>query len=84
MQLLHRKRNCGHFLHELGADLFRNSAAARAGEEHTSVMTVHARFSLDTLQKFQRLLWLLGLVPLVILPQDLICRRVNHDGFHRG
>ena len=36
------------------------------------------------LQKFEHLLGLLGIVALVILPENLVGGGVDHHGFHRG
>ena len=84
MHLLHGQRNRGDFLHELGADLLGNRAAPGAGHEHAGVVAIDADVGFHAAQKFQRLLRLLGLVALVVLPQDLIRRRIHHHGFHRG
>ena len=36
------------------------------------------------LQKFEHLLGLLGVVALVVLPENLVGSGVNHHGFHGG
>ena len=82
MQLLDCERNRGDFLHELRANLIADRSAARARHEHARVMRVDADFGLHALQKFQRLLRLLGFVALIVLPQHLIAGSVNHDSFH--
>src|SRR5580698_662662 len=84
MHLLHGQRNCRHFLHELRTNLLGDPAPARAGHEHARVAAAHANFSFNPLQEFQRLFRLLGLMPLVVLPQHLVRGCVNHHGLHRG
>jgi hypothetical protein len=46
-------------------------AAAGAGHEHARVVAVDADFGLHALEKFERLLRLLGFVALVVLPENL-------------
>ena len=40
-------------------------------------------FGLEALQELQHLFRLLGVVPLIILPEDLVRGGVDHHGFHR-
>jgi hypothetical protein len=47
-------------------------------------MPINADFFLDAAQKFQRLLGLLGFMPLVVLPQSFVSGRVHHNRFDRG
>ena len=68
MHLLHRERNRGDFLHELGANLLGNRATPGAGHEHASVVAINSGVGFHAAQKFQRLLRLLGLVALIVLP----------------
>ena len=84
MHLFYGERNCRDFLHELGADLFGDAAAARAGHEHAGVVAIDPDFFFHAAQKLQSLFRLLGFVALVILPQNLIGRRVNDGSFHCG
>ncbi len=83
MHLLHRQRNSRHFLHKLRADLLSNAAATGAGHEDARVPAVDADLVLHALQEFERLFRLLGFVPLVVLPEDLVGRGVDHRRFHR-
>ena len=41
-------------------------------------------FRLEALQKFEDLLRLLGVVALIVLPENLVGSGVDHHGFHRG
>ena len=45
---------------------------------------VDADLGLHATQKFQCFFRLLGLVPLVVLPEDLVGRGVDHRRLHRG
>ena len=45
---------------------------------------IDADFGFHALQEFQSLLRLLGLVALIVLPQDLVGCRIDHHGFYRG
>ncbi len=83
MQLLDGERNRGDFLHELGADLVGDTSAARTGHEHAGVVAVDADFGFNAPQEFERLLRLLGLVALVVLPQDLVGVGFHHGGLDR-
>src|SRR6185312_7965954 len=47
-------------------------------------MAIDYHFGLDALQKFQRLLGLLGFVALVVLPQHAVAVRLDSDRLHRG
>src|SRR4029079_5747273 len=40
-------------------------------------------FGLDALQEFKRLLWLLGLVALVILPEHFVASGLHHNSLYR-
>src|SRR5215472_10154686 len=84
MQLLDGQRHRRYFLHELGADLIRNGSAAGTGHEHAGVVLADAGLGLHAPQKFEAFLRLLGLMPLVVLPQDLVAGRIHYDRFHRG
>ena len=37
---------------------------------------------LDALEELQDLLGLLGLVALIVLPEDLVCSRIDNDRLH--
>jgi hypothetical protein len=47
-------------------------------------MAVDADLGLHSLQKFERLLGLLGLVTLIVLPESLIRGYIHNDCFYRG
>ena len=84
MELLDRQRHSCHFLHELRANLLGNRAAARAGQKHARVMAADADVAFHSLQEFEGLLRLLGFMPLVIPPENLVRGRVDNYSFHRG
>src|SRR5580765_358941 len=79
MQFLHRERYRRDFLHKLGADLFRDPCAARSGHEDARVVPIDPGLGFHPLQELQRLFRLLGLMPLVVLPQCLIGGSVDYD-----
>src|ERR1041385_6784345 len=84
MKFFDSQRNCSYFLHELRAYLVGSPAAPRTSQEHASIVPVDPHFLLHSPQEFQRLLRLFGLVALIILPKNLITRRIHNDGLHRG
>ena len=47
-------------------------------------MAVDADFFFHSPQEFQRLLRLLGLVTLIVLPQNFVAGSIDDRGFHRG
>ena len=83
MHLLDGERNRRNFLHEFRADLVGDRSAAGAGHEHARVVAVDADFLFDAAQEFERLLRLLGFVALVVLPENLVGRRVDDGRFYR-
>ena len=83
VQLFDCERDCGDFLYELGADQVGQRAPTRSGNEDTAVVRSNADFLLHAFEEFQQLLRLLGLVPLVVLPDDLVSFGVDDDRLHR-
>ena len=84
VQFFHRQGDGCYLLNKFRADLVRNRAAIRAGHKHARVMAVDVRFRFHPLQEFQGLLRLLGFMPLIVLPEHLVGRRLDHDGLDRG
>ena len=48
------------------------------------LLAVDADFGFHAPQELQRLFRLLGFVALVVLPQNLVGRGIDHDRLHRG
>ena len=84
MELFHRQRNRRDLLNELGADLLGNAPSPRTGQEHASVVAANAGVLLHPLEELQCLFRLLGLVPLVVLPEDFIGGRIDNHGLYGG
>ena len=83
MQFFHGQRHRRDFLHELGANQRRDVPAARSGDEHPAVFLTYRQIGFEATEKFQRLFRLLGFVPLIVRPDDLIGRRVHRDRLDR-
>ena len=71
VELLHRQRDGVHLLHELG-DARREAAGARARDEDPEALLRDREVGLDPGEELEALLGLLGVVPLVVLPEDLV------------
>src|SRR5262249_55615807 len=65
------------------ADQRRDCRPARSGDEHPAVPAVDPEIRFETAEELQRLLRLLGFVPLVVGPDDPIVCRVDGDCLHR-
>ena len=73
VQLLDGERDGVDFLDELRAQELRHPVAARAGDEHPRPLGREAfDLGLEALAELQHLLRLLGVVTLVVLPEDLV------------
>src|SRR6266849_6560088 len=83
MHLLDGQRYGGHLLHEFAADHGGDSAASRAGDKYAAILGADARFGFDPAQKLQRLFRLLGLMPLIILPDHLVALTPDHNCLDR-
>src|SRR5262249_41647117 len=70
-------------LHELRADQPRDAAASRAGDKNAECGMGNGELFLDAFEELQDLLRLLGLVALIILPEDSIFYRIDHNRLHR-
>src|SRR5690242_4067473 len=82
---LHGQRDRVHFLDKLGAEKLGETVAAAARDEHARAGRVEAfDFSFEALAELEDLFGLLGVVPLVIAPEDLVAGGVDDDGFDRG
>ena len=84
IELFDRERNRVHFLNELGANVAAHRSAAAARHENAALPRLDPGVRFHALQEFQALFRLLGVVALVVAPDDLIGRGVHHHGFHRG
>ena len=85
VHLLHGERDRVDFLDELGAQELGQAVAAGPGDEHARAGRVEAfDFGFEPLAEFQDLLGLLGVVPVVVAPENLVGRGINHHGLHRG
>src|SRR5262249_26311846 len=59
-------------------------SAPRSRQKHARVMPVDMDLGFHALQKLQGLLRLFGFVALVILPENLVGRKIDDHGFHGG
>jgi hypothetical protein len=85
IQLFDGERDRIDLLDELRAQELRHPVAARAGDEHPRPLGGKAfDLGFKTLQEFEDFLRLLGVVPVVVLPEDLVGGGIDDDGFHRG
>ncbi len=86
VELLDRQRDRVDLLHELRADArARCPPPPRAGDEHAESRRAGIGKSVSMRrQELEALLGLLGLVALVVLPQDLVGRRVDDHRLDRG
>src|SRR5262249_60404242 len=82
IELLDRERNGVDLLHEFSADEARDAAAARTGDEDAERGIGNGEFFLDAFEEFQDLFRLLGLVALIILPENFVFRRIDYDRLH--
>ncbi len=83
VELLDGERDGRHFLHELGADERRQRGATRTGHEDAAVAGADADFRFEPPQELERLLGLLGLVALVVRPDDLVPFGLDGHGLDR-
>jgi hypothetical protein len=79
VKLFDRQRHGSDLLHKLRANLIGNSVTARARHEHPRVVPVDSHLRFHAAQEFQGLFRLLGLVTLVVLPQNLVALGI-YDG----
>ena len=84
MQLFDRQRDRGNFLNKLGANQIGQRASARTRDKDAAVVRRNADLVLHALEEFQQLLRLLGLVPLIVLPDHLVGIVGDDDRLHRG
>ena len=84
VELLHGQRNGIHFLHEFRADQRRDAAPAAACNEDTCKAVGDSYFALHPFQEFENLLRLLGIVALIIPPEDLVIGGIHDHRFNRG
>ncbi len=85
VHLLHGERNGVDFLYELGAEILRKTVAARTGDEDAASFRVESvHLVLHAPQQFQDPLRLLGVVPLIVLEQDLVGYGVDQHRFDGG
>ncbi len=81
VEVLHRQGHRVYFLNQLRADeAFEYLAAAACNEYANLALGQRERF-LDAFEELQYLFGLLGLVPLVVLPENLVGPRVHHHRF---
>ena len=71
------------FLDELGADQGSDAPAAAAGKKHARFAGADAGVGFHPLQELQTLLGLLGVVALVVAPDDLLRFDFHDDRLHR-
>ena len=84
IKLLDGERNGVHFLDKFGANVGAHRPAAAARHENAALPRLDAGVCFHALQEFQTLFRLLGVVALIVAPDDLVRRGVHHHGFHRG
>ncbi len=83
MLLLDRQRHRVDLLNKLGTDPATDVGAARPGHKEASITSLKARdLGLHLLEHHQRPLCLLGVVALVILPDDLVGNGISDHRFH--
>ena len=80
----HRQGDGVHLLNELRAERFFEWLGARAGDEHPHIITAELREDgSDAYHEVEDALRLLGVMTLVITPDDLFGLGINDDGFDR-
>src|SRR5262249_26207456 len=84
MQLLHGERDGVDLLYELRADAGGQTAPARPGDEDPEPIVGDRKLGLDAGEKLERLLRLLGVVPLVVRPEDGVSDRVDDHRLDGG
>ena len=85
VELLYRHRNGVHFLDELGAQVPADTGAAGTRNEYAATRRLKAGdFRLKTLQEFERLFRLFGVVALIVAPHHLVGGGIHHHRLDRG
>ena len=84
VELFHRQGHGVHFLNELSPDQWRNAARTAAGDEHPRVAGDNADLLFHAGEELHYLLRLLGVVALVVRPEDLVVGRIDDHRFYRG
>src|SRR5580658_10952001 len=80
MQLLHREGDRMDLLHKLRTDHLSDGATARARDEDSCVFRRDVSLKLHALEELKHLFRLPRLMPLVVLPQGFVRRRIHNDG----
>ena len=84
VQLLDGERDGVDFLDKLRADHLGDGAAARSGDKDAGVVGRHTGVGFHTAQELENLFRLPGFVALIVLPDGLVGRSVNHDRLYCG
>ncbi len=85
IELLHRERDRVDLLDELRAQVSAQAVASGAGHKDAALLGLEAvDLGLESFQKLEHLLGLLGVVPLVVAPDDLVGDDIRNDGLDRG
>src|ERR1043165_4789848 len=85
IELLDGEGDRVNLLHELGAEVPANATAAGTGHENAERVRLQpGEGRLDAFEELQAFFRLLGIVPLVILPQDLVGDRIDNDRLDGG
>src|SRR5260370_13027518 len=71
-----------HLLDKLCADHFGDGSATRTSDKYACISRGDSSLSFHTAQEFEDFFWLTRLMTLIVLPDSLICRRVDHNRFH--
>ena len=82
MKLLYGERYGSDLLHKFCADQRGNVAAARASDEHATVVRCDAGFRLHAIQELKNFFRLFGFMPLVVGPNHLVGSGIDDDRFH--
>src|SRR5206468_10676714 len=81
MKFLDCERDGMHFLNKLRTDHLSNGSATRAGNKDACISGSDSSVLFHSTQELEDFFRLTRLVALVVLPDGLISRRVNHNRF---
>ena len=84
IELFYREGYGVYFLHEFCAEQGSHAAAAAAGDENAAVAGDDADFLFHALEELHDFFGLLGVMALVVLPEDFVVRGIYDYGFDGG
>ncbi len=77
-----RQRDSMHLLNKLRTDHLRDGSATGAGDEDACILRRNSSVGFHAAQEFEDLFRLTGLMTLVILPDGLVGRGIDHNRFN--